>query len=89
MGIHFAKTENAYDRLLSEFLAADCDHFLSKEDIRQDVLFDEEASEGSIRQLVCETRKRLAQENSQWTIETICRKGYRLVKLKVLHETGD
>jgi DNA-binding winged helix-turn-helix (wHTH) protein len=79
MGIYTAKNDNAIDRLLSEFFAAPDRHFLSKEDIRQDILWDEYARDGCIRQLIYSARKTLAKENLPWEIHTICRKGYRLV----------
>jgi DNA-binding winged helix-turn-helix (wHTH) protein len=52
---------------------------LSKEDIRQDVLQDEEAREGSIRQCILEARKEIKRCRFPYRIETIVRKGYRLV----------
>ena len=52
---------------------------LSKEDIRQDVLYDEEAREGCLRQCVSTARKELQRASFPYRIETIIRKGYRLV----------
>jgi DNA-binding winged helix-turn-helix (wHTH) protein len=52
---------------------------LSKEDIRQDVLHDDDASEGSLRQCILEARKELRRTGFPYRIETIIRKGYRLV----------
>ena len=52
---------------------------LSKEDVRQDVLQDEEAREGSLRQCVMTARKELLRHHFPYRIETIVRKGYRLV----------
>jgi hypothetical protein len=52
---------------------------LSKEDIRQDVLYDDDASEGSIRQCILEARKELRRCQFPYRIETIVRKGYRLI----------
>ena len=52
---------------------------LSKEDVRQDVLNDDDASEGSIRQCILEARKELRRFQFPYRIETIIRKGYRLV----------
>ena len=64
--------------LLKEFFAAP-KMMLSKEDIRQDVLFAEDASEGSIRQCILKARKELRRCQFPYRIETIVRKGYRLV----------
>jgi len=85
MGIYTTKDENAIDRLISELLAAN-NNFLSKEDVRQDVLFDEYASDGAIRTLIYYARKTMQKEKLRWEIQTICRKGYRLIQLD---ETGE
>ena len=53
--------------------------FLSKEDVRQDVLYDNDAREGSVRQCILEARKELKRLGFPYRIETIIRKGYRLV----------
>ena len=52
---------------------------LSKEDIRQDVLGDDDAREGSLRQCISAARKELRRHDFPYRIETIIRKGYRLV----------
>jgi DNA-binding response OmpR family regulator len=64
--------------LLQQFFAAP-NMMLSKEDIRQDVLCDEEASEGCLRQCILAARKELQRHHFPYQIETITRKGYRLV----------
>ena len=64
--------------LLQQFFAAP-KMMLSKEDIRQDVLFNDDATEGSIRQCILEARKELCRTGLPYRIETIIRKGYRLV----------
>jgi len=65
--------------LIAEFKAAP-GHFLSKEDIRQDVLHDELANDGTIRQLIHDTRKRLKKSE----IITIHNRGYILAKQRSL-----
>ena len=65
-------------RLLVEFVKSR-NHFLSKEDIRQDVIFDDDAREGSIRTLIYVARKELS--DSPYRIETIARRGYRLHRI--------
>ena len=55
---------------------------LSKEDVRQDVLGDDEAREGSVRQCISAARKELQRKEFPYRIETITRKGYRLVAEK-------
>ena len=64
--------------LLQQFFEAP-NRTLSKEDVRQDVLFDDDASEGSVRQCIWEARKELRRYQFPYRIETIVRKGYRLV----------
>jgi DNA-binding winged helix-turn-helix (wHTH) protein len=64
--------------LLKQFFETSA-RVLSKEDIRQDVLYDDDASEGSIRQCISEARKELCRNRFPYRIETITRKGYRLV----------
>jgi DNA-binding winged helix-turn-helix (wHTH) protein len=64
--------------LLKQFFDAPS-MMLSKEDIRQDVLHDDDASEGSLRQSILEARKELRRTGFPYRIETIIRKGYRLI----------
>ena len=64
--------------LLKQFFEAP-NRMLSKEDIRQDVMGDDEAREGSIRQCILEARKELRRSGFPYSIETIRGKGYRLV----------
>ena len=52
---------------------------LSKEDVRQDVLNDDDAREGSVRQCILAARRELQRNGFPYRIETITRKGYRLV----------
>ena len=64
--------------LLRQFFEAES-LTLSKEDIRQDVLLDDEAREGSVRQCILEARRELQRHRFPYRIETITRRGYRLV----------
>jgi DNA-binding response OmpR family regulator len=64
--------------LLQQFFAAP-KRMLSKEDVRQDVLFNDDAGEGCIRQCISEARKEIQRTGFPYRIETIIRKGYRLV----------
>ena len=70
-------TPNTYT-LLQQFFETP-NLMLSKEDIRQDVLFDTDAREGSLRQCILEARRELERTGFPYRIETITRKGYRLV----------
>lgn len=63
--------------LLQQFFEAP-NKMLSKEDIRQDVLYDDDAKEGCIRQCILEARRELERAGFPYRIETITRKGYRL-----------
>jgi len=64
--------------LLKQFFDAP-NMMLSKEDVRQDVLGDDDAKEGSVRQCILAARKELQRTRFPYRIETITRKGYRLV----------
>ena len=64
--------------LLKQFFDAP-NMILSKEDVRQDVLCDDDAREGSVRQCISAARKELHRNEYPYRIETITRKGYRLV----------
>jgi DNA-binding response OmpR family regulator len=52
--------------------------FLWKEDIRQDVLYDEYASDGAVRTCVYQARKEIKKQGLPYQIETVKGKGYRL-----------
>ena len=67
-------TENAV-LLISELLKVH-PRVLSKEDIRQDVLFDDDAKDGSIRQLVSDTRRQIKEAKLPYQIHTVQKKGY-------------
>ena len=64
--------------LLKQFFDA-ANRMLSKEDVRQDVLGDDDAREGTVRQCISEARKELRRNQCPYRIETITRKGYKLV----------
>ena len=64
--------------LLKQFFEAP-NMTLSKEDVRQDVMGDDEAREGTVRQCILAARKELRRKEFPYRIETITRKGYRLV----------
>jgi DNA-binding winged helix-turn-helix (wHTH) protein len=72
--------------LLLTYFFTEANHFLSKEDIRQDVMFDDDASEGAIRQLIYKTRKWLKKHDLPLEIVNITRKGYKLTKLGKLQQ---
>ena len=64
--------------LLRQFFRAP-NMMLSKEDVRQDVLHDDDARDGTIRQCILGARKELLRHGFPYRIETITRKGYRLI----------
>ena len=64
--------------LLREFFKTP-GNMLSKEDVRQDVLYDEYAREGTLRQCISAARKELKKSALPYRIETVTAKGYRLV----------
>jgi DNA-binding winged helix-turn-helix (wHTH) protein len=65
--------------LLKSFYEAE-DNFLSKEDVRQDVLYDENARNGTVDNCIYEARKELKEGNFPAFIETVYRRGYVLKK---------
>jgi len=64
-------------RLVQQLWQA-ADRTLSKEDVRQDTIFDEEAKPESLRTLVKNARRELESVNFPYEIETLWGKGYRL-----------
>ena len=64
-------------RLLTEFWNAP-DHMLSHEDIRQDVIYDEEANDGTIWQVVSRANSELVKTKSHFEIKNIKKRGYQL-----------
>ena len=69
----------APERLLYALIHAP-NHFLSKEDIRQDVLYDDDASDDAVRSCVRHARQDLAQTPLPYRITTIRAKGYQLLQ---------
>lgn len=65
-------------RLVQQFWVAH-DRFLSKEDVRQDVVEDDDASETVLRVLIAKARKELKAVHFPYEIVTEWGKGYRLV----------
>jgi len=53
--------------------------FLSKEDVRQDVMCNDDASAEALRTLIKEARKELITVGFPYEIETLWSKGYRLI----------
>jgi DNA-binding winged helix-turn-helix (wHTH) protein len=54
-------------------------HTLSKEDVRQDVIEDEDATDDAIRNCVTRARKELENVKFPYVISSLPRKGYRLI----------
>jgi len=54
------------------------DRTLSKEDVRERVNEDEEASDGAIRHVLCDARQEMANVEFPYEIETLWGKGYKL-----------
>jgi len=73
------------NRLLTEFLNAP-DKILSKEDIRQDVILDEYASENAVMSAVKRARKEMqACRDCHYEIRNMKRRGYKLVRKETCH----
>jgi len=54
------------------------DHTLSKEDVRENVMFNEDASAEALRTLIKEARKELQEADFPHEIETLWGRGYRI-----------
>ena len=74
----FSRFKDMTSRLLTEFWNAP-NRILSHEDIRQDVIFDEEAKDKTVWQVVCRARKELIDARYPYEIKSIDGKGYQLV----------
>jgi DNA-binding response OmpR family regulator len=61
------------------------DHTLSKEDVCQDVIEDEYASNLAVRLVINKARKELSNVKFPYEIETLRGKGYRLKTIDLLH----
>jgi len=71
------------ERLLIAFWNAP-NRFLSQEDIREEVILDEEASERAVRQVIVRARKAIREMNFCYEIKNLREKGYRLVNREML-----
>ena len=79
----FSMFKNSTYRLLTEFLTAP-NHTLSYEDIRLDVIFDEDVGISAIRSLIKRARKEMRNcPDCLYEIRSIPRKGYKLERKKV------
>jgi len=74
----FSRLKDTTSRLLTEFWNAP-NRTLSHEDIRQDVIFDEEANDKTIWQVISRARKELSDTRYPYAIKSIDGKGYQLV----------
>ena len=54
--------------------------FISKADVRQDVMYDDEAKEGTVRKCLCMARKEIKKSKFPYTIDTVKAKGYSMKK---------
>ncbi len=54
--------------------------FISREEFREFVQFDEDADDAAIRTCVCRARKELSAKGFPYDIETVKSKGYKIVK---------
>jgi DNA-binding winged helix-turn-helix (wHTH) protein len=78
----FSMFKDTTCRLLTELLNAP-GHMLSHKIIRQDVMFDVEASDSAVRNVVKRARKEMKENGAcRYEIKTICTKGYKLEKIK-------
>jgi hypothetical protein len=83
-GLSYSFTPQTY-LLLKNFCETE-KFFLSKEDVRQDVCFDDDAKNGTIDACICRARRELSSENFPYEIETRHGKGYQLILCKKPYE---
>jgi hypothetical protein len=79
-GLSYSFTPQTY-LLLKNFCETE-NYFLSKEDVRQDVCFDDDAKNGTIDACICRARKELSGGDFPCEIETRHGKGYQLILCK-------
>ena len=76
--VDFSMFKETTARLLTEFWNAP-NKMLSQEDIRQDVILDEEASDKAVKNVIARARYELAEANAKFDIKNVFGKGYQLV----------
>jgi DNA-binding response OmpR family regulator len=78
--IDYSLFKDTTGRLLTEFMNAK-NNMLSHEDIRQDVMFDDEASDRAVRQVIVRARREIkACDDFHYEIKNIKEKGYKLIE---------
>ena len=78
----FSMFKEETERLLITFWSVP-NRFLSQEDIQEDVILDEEASGGAIRQVIDRAKKAMQKVDFPYDIKNIRGKGYKLVSKRV------
>jgi DNA-binding response OmpR family regulator len=79
--IDFSMFKDTTNRLLTEFMNAP-DKMLSQEDIRQDEMFDEYASDDAVKKVIKRAREESALNKLPYEIKNIRGKGYKLTTTK-------
>jgi DNA-binding winged helix-turn-helix (wHTH) protein len=83
----FSMFKDTTNRLLTEFMNAP-DKMLSQEDIRQDVILDDEASENAVWSVIKRAKQELSRcHECHYGIKSIPKKGYQLVISRKLSNT--
>jgi DNA-binding winged helix-turn-helix (wHTH) protein len=85
--VDFSMFRDTTSRLLTAFWNAP-DKMLSHEDIRQDVLFDPEASDCNVRRVINRARKALQEKNFGYEIRNIKGKGYHFFRNATLPQAS-
>ena len=75
----FSMFKEETSRLLTTFWYAP-EKLLFREDIRQNVIFDNKASDGAVRQVIDRAKKALQEANFPHDIKNIRGKGYKLIR---------
>jgi len=74
----FSMFKDTTRRLLTELWDAP-ERMLEKEDIRQDVILDEYASDGAVKQVIGRARIEMQEKRFPYVIKTVFNRGYQLV----------
>jgi DNA-binding winged helix-turn-helix (wHTH) protein len=82
--VDFSMFKDTTRRLLIELWDAP-DKMISHQDIREDVIFDEEASDQAVKNVIARARYELAEAHAKFTIENVFGKGFQLVPKSTKH----
>jgi len=80
--VDFSMFKETTRRLLIELWDAP-EKMISHQDIREDVIFDEEASDQAVKNVIVRARYELAEAKAKFDIKNVFGKGYQLVPKRI------